>query len=75
MSDPTCAKRLRAEASAACAKLDEAAKQLALWAEIQEAETRPLLTATEIKTWALALAHQSGRLDMAISMAHTRRKR
>lgn len=78
MSDPTAAKRLRTEAKAACTTLEDAAKTLLGWADscaLISGHTIAYLTAPELRTLAHALAHQGGRLDMAVSMAHTRRKR
>lgn len=75
MSDPSGAKRFEAEARATCTKLDEAAKTLLQWATRLKGDEFPLVPPAEVEALAHALAHQGGRLDLAASMAHTRRKR
>ncbi len=66
MSKPT--EALRDEIEATLAMLNEAARMLALFAEIQEAEVYPLVEAAQLKGLGLALAHQGGRLSMALEM-------
>lgn len=75
MSDPTSAKRLRTEARNTCSWMEEAAKKIAAWIERAERELVPPGELAELREIALAIAHQGGRLDMAVSMAHVRSKK
>lgn len=74
MSDPTAAKRLRAEARTTCAAVEAAAKKLLAWAD--QCDGAVLIVDPEsLRSLGLGLSHQGGRLDMAVNMAETRRKR
>lgn len=75
MSDKTAAKRLRAEAVATCADLKHAAEQLLAWAAAHDPFPDSLIPADALRELGHRLAHRGGRLDMAVSMAHARRKR
>ena len=72
MSDPNAAKRLLAEARATSTVLDTAAKQLVAWVAVAEGEGVPPGELDTVRRIAYKLAHQSGRLDLIVSMAHTR---
>lgn len=75
MSDPTAAKRLRAEARATCAALEEAARKLKAWATAAADDGHAEVPTDLLHALSNSLAHQGGRLDMAVQMAHTRRKK
>lgn len=72
MSDPTATKRLTAEARRTCTTLEEAARKLSAWASQSDDGKVVLMTTDRLDELSHALAHQGGRLDMAVSMAHTR---
>jgi hypothetical protein len=66
---------IRAEAKASAAYLGEAASRLLAWANLLGADPHPVLTQTEVREAALALAKQGGRLSQAVDMTKPRRKK
>lgn len=71
-------KKLRDEARATCATLEDVAKQLLAMGNRLNAEEAPAVSGDAIRHLAHRLGHQGGRLDMALQMTRpprTRRKR